>query len=432
MARIVVTTVGSLGDLHPMFPVAHELQRRGHNIIFAVPPLLQDAVDEQQFQSHTESIPPPPGGASWDRPVAEIRSNLRHTYGPYLDECVRVIAAAAEGADAILSTPNQVATAIVGQRRRIPWVTLTVFPGLIPSGYTVPEPHWLPALPTPAGRVVNRLTWRVYRYAQRYLASEVIKQSVDAQGLAMDSDLFGPGALSPHLCLVLSSPLYSPRQADWPQQIKVTGFTQWDRPDGWTPPSELARFLDDGPPPVVVTTSLARNAALFFTMARSAVEASGRRAILLTGRASDELLGPHSHAILEHGIAAWRYIPLSHLLPRASFVVHHAGIGTTIATIRHGLPALAIPTHFDHWYNAGRIKALGVGRVISGEQDVVDGNLRYRHLSVERLVEGMDRVENDPGYRNHARELGAAMAGEDGSASACDEIEALLQQWVAA
>ena len=431
MARIVVTTVGSLGDLHPMFPVAHALQRRGHTITFAVPPLLQDAVDNERFPSHTESIPPPPGGSDWDRPVAEIRSNVRDSYGPYLDQCVRVIAAAADGADAILSTPNQVATAIVGQRLRIPWVTLTVFPGLIPSSFTVPEPHWLPALPTPAGRVVNRLTWSVYRFAQSYLASEVIKLSVEAQGLSMDSDLFGPGALSPHLCLVLSSPLYSPRQADWPPQIKVTGFTQWDRPDGWTEPSELVRFLDGGPPPVVVTTSLARNSALFFTMARSALEASGRRAIHLTGRASDELLGSSGYTILEHGIAAWRYIPLIYILPRASFVVHLAGIGTTIATIRHGLPALAIPTHFDHWYNAGRVKALGVGRVLSGEQVVVDGDLRYKNLGAERLVEEMDLVENDPRYRDRARGLGAAMEGEDGSESASDEIEALLRRWVA-
>ncbi len=432
MARIVVTTVGSLGDLHPMFPVAHALQRRGHTIIFAVPPMLQDAVDGERFLSHTEPIPPPPGGSDWNRPVGEIRSNVRSTYGPYLKDCVRVIAAAADGADGILSTPNQVATAIVGQRRSIPWATLTVFPGLIPSGFTVPEPHWLPALPTPAGRAVNRLTWLVYGFAQHYLASEVIKQTVEAQGLAMDSDLFGPGALSPHLCLVLTSPLYSPRQADWPQQIKVTGFTEWDRPDGWTPPTELERFLDGGPPPVVVTTSMARNAALFFTMARSALELSSRRAILLTGLASDELLGSSSHAILDNGIAAWRYIPLSFLLPRASFVVHHAGIGTTIATIRHGLPALAIPTHFDHWYNAGRIKTLGVGRVVSGAQDVVDGDLRYKHLSVDRLIEEMALVENDPKYRNRALMLGAAMAGEDGTASACDEIEALLQRWVAA
>jgi UDP:flavonoid glycosyltransferase YjiC (YdhE family) len=428
MARIVVTTVGSLGDLHPMFPVADALRKRGHSITFAVPPLLQDAVADQGFNSHRDPIPPPPGGPDWNRPVAAIKASVRNSYGPYLDQCIRVISDASEGADAILSTPNQVATAIVGERRAIPWVTLTVFPGLIPSAFTVPEPHWLPALPTMAGRVVNRLTWRVYRFALRNMASDVIDQAVDAQGLRADANLFSPGALSPHLCLVLSSPVYSPRQPDWPAHIKVTGFTPWDRPRSWLEPQELARFLEEGPPPVVVTTSMARNAALFFTLARRALEASGRRGILLTGRASDELLGPAPHTILENGIAAWRYIPLSHLLPRASFVIHHAGIGTTIATIRHGLPAIAIPTNFDHWYNAGRVKALGVGRVVSGDQAVVDGNLKYTHLTVERLVDEMDRVTKEPRYRNRSLELSRAMEGEDGSARACDEIEALLSR----
>jgi UDP:flavonoid glycosyltransferase YjiC (YdhE family) len=113
-------------------------------------------------------------------------------------------------------------------------------------------------------------------------------------------------------------------------------------------------------------------------------------------------------------------------------VIHHAGIGTTIATIRHGLPAIAIPTNFDHWYNAGRVKALGVGRVVSGDQAVVDGNLKYTHLTVERLVDEMDQVTRDPRYRNRSRELGLAMEGEDGTAGACDEIEALLKRWVTA
>jgi rhamnosyltransferase subunit B len=432
MARIVVTTVGSLGDLHPMFPVAAALQRRGHSITFAVPQSLLGAVTEQGFHSHVDPMPAPPAGRDWDRPVAEIKSSVRENYGPYLDRCVRVLGAACERADAILSTPNQVATAIVGERGKMPWVTLTVFPGLIPSAFTVPEPHWLPALPTPAGRAINRLTWRVFRFALRYIASDVINEVVETHGLLKNSDLFSPTALSPHLCLVLSSPLYSPRQPDWPPQIKVTGFIPWDQPEGWREPPELAQFLAAGSPPVVVTASSAHNSALFLTLAQRALEASGRRGIILTGRASDELLGKNSHIVLDSGVAAWPYLPLSHLLPRASLVVHHAGIGTAHATIRQGLAAIAVPRNFDQWYNAGRVKALGVGRVVSGLQAVVKGQLKYTHVTVERLMDEMNRVTEDASYRDRARALATAMNGEDGIARACDEIEALLHRSVAA
>jgi UDP:flavonoid glycosyltransferase YjiC (YdhE family) len=35
MSRIVVTTIGSLGDLHPQIAIALELRQRGHDIVFA-------------------------------------------------------------------------------------------------------------------------------------------------------------------------------------------------------------------------------------------------------------------------------------------------------------------------------------------------------------------------------------------------------------
>jgi UDP:flavonoid glycosyltransferase YjiC (YdhE family) len=44
MARIVVTTLGSLDDLHPMMPVAHKLREHGHELVFAVQANLARAV----------------------------------------------------------------------------------------------------------------------------------------------------------------------------------------------------------------------------------------------------------------------------------------------------------------------------------------------------------------------------------------------------
>ncbi len=35
MSRIVITTIGSLGDLHPKIAIAIELRQRGHDIVLA-------------------------------------------------------------------------------------------------------------------------------------------------------------------------------------------------------------------------------------------------------------------------------------------------------------------------------------------------------------------------------------------------------------
>ena len=309
-------------------------------------------------------MPDPPDEArTKDFSARAAKARIERHYTPFLKGAIEVLNEACTGADAILSTPHQIATAVVGTQRRIPWVTLTVFPGLIPSAYSVPEPHWLPALPTPPGSV-GESPHGACRFGLRYLGQDAIAAAVASLGIPANK-LFAPGGLSPHLCLVMSSPVYSPPQPDWPPQVKVTGFVQWDEPRGYREPPELTQFLSAGPAPVVVTTSTAeeRDTVGYARVALRAIEATGRRGILLTGASTDKILGAQTHLILDSGVAAWPYIPLSRLLPRASMVVHHSGIGTAITTIRHGLGAVAIPASFDQWYNATRVRALWVGRI---------------------------------------------------------------------
>src|SRR5207247_533955 len=125
-------------------------------------------------------------------------------------------------------------------------------------------------------------------------------------------------------------------------------------------------------------------------------------------------------------IAAWPYIPLSYLLPRSELVIHHAGIGTVLTTVMHGLPCIAIPTTFDHWYNAGRVRALGIGRVVPGNLRLHNGTIDYRDVSAERQAEEIARVTGDPSYRQKTTALMSGLKAEDGAGRACDEIEALL------
>lgn len=41
MSRIVVTTLGTLGDLYPMIAIALELRQRGHDVVFVTHGSLQ-------------------------------------------------------------------------------------------------------------------------------------------------------------------------------------------------------------------------------------------------------------------------------------------------------------------------------------------------------------------------------------------------------
>jgi MGT family glycosyltransferase len=56
-----------------------------------------------------------------------------------------------------------------------------------------------------------------------------------------------------------------------------------------------------------------------------------------------------------------RYIRHAAVLPQATAVVSHGGLGTTIAAAAYGLPTLAIPLGRDQPANAARVVELGIG-----------------------------------------------------------------------
>lgn len=347
---------------------------------------------------------------------ADVQARIRERFPSIVEQMRRVLVPASKGAAVLVTGPGQLAVTTLAKELGLRWVTLTVYPGNIPSAYTVPQPHWLPALPSGLGRMVNRMTWRIFEFGLDYVAGNPAREAVEATGLITDKRLFAGGGLSPYLTILLSSPRYSPRQPDWPSRIKVAGFVPAPEAPGWRNPPELERFLAAGEPPILVTTSTAgeRDPALLFRSAAQALTQTGRRGILLLGNAAAQM-GIAPGASLAPGVIAWPYIPLSRVAPRCQLVVHHAGIGTTLMSIRYGRPCVAIPAMYDQWYNADRITRLGVGRV-----------LEWKRFTTERLATEIELVARSPRYAERARALGEAIATEDGAARACEEIEELL------
>ncbi len=52
MSKIVVTTIGSLGDLHPQIAIALELQKQGHHVVFAAQSGYQTKIEALGLKFH--------------------------------------------------------------------------------------------------------------------------------------------------------------------------------------------------------------------------------------------------------------------------------------------------------------------------------------------------------------------------------------------
>jgi rhamnosyltransferase subunit B len=147
-------------------------------------------------------------------------------------------------------------------------------------------------------------------------------------------------------------------QPDWPD-IRLTGFPALD--DNLVPRLDpgVEDFLLAGPAPVLFTPgSYQRRSREFFTHSLECCRALDRRAIFLTPYA-DQVPAP-----LPDWILHVKYAPLHRLAPRAAALVHHGGIGTLAQGLRAGVPQIAVPLFFDQFDNARRLEALGAGKAL--------------------------------------------------------------------
>ena len=69
------------------------------------------------------------------------------------------------------------------------------------------------------------------------------------------------------------------------------------------------------------------------------------------------------------GVRVVRFAPHDRLLPRASLVVTHAGLGTVMSSLAHGVRLLCLPLGRDQFFNAARVAAIGAGRVLDAASD---------------------------------------------------------------
>lgn len=112
-----------------------------------------------------------------------------------------------------------------------------------------------------------------------------------------------------------------------------------------------------------------------------------------------------------------RYIPQATLLPRCAAVVHHAGSGTMLGSLAHGLPQVVIPQGADNFINASLLERAGIALA-----------LRPGEVTPENARRAVRRVLDDPGYLVAARAAAADIAGMPSAA----EVAATLRSRVGA
>jgi len=421
--RVVFTTWGSFGDVHPFMALALELQARGYESVIATSPIYREKVEAQGLGFH----PVRPDLPSPDAPTTpEIIRRVSHArWGPsylfrqllipYLRETYADTLDAVAGADLLVSHQVPLTAPLVAEKTGVKWISSVLFPIAFTSAYDPPTLPQLPALRavTVTHPFIARTLFDVGKWTTTSWV-EPIQRLRQELGLRRGRNPIFEGQHSPTLVLALFSKVMAELQPDFPANTLVTGFPFYDRTNSQEAPRELLKFLDEGEPPILFTlgSSLVWIAKDFYRVSLEAAQRLGKRALLLIG---DKRNLPQTK--LPDGIAAFDYAPHRLVMPRASAIVHQGGIGTTGQALRAGRPMLIVPFGQDQPDNARRCVRLGVGRTLS-----------FRRYTTPRVVQELSQLLEKPSYREHAQRVAQQVEEENGTNRACDAIEQVLRQ----
>ena len=415
--RIVLNTFGSFGDIHPYMAIAMELQRRGHVPVIATSDVYREKIEGAGLQS----VPvrpnlPQPGDQAADlidkimQPKTGPRFLMDEVIYPAVRDSYEDLVRAVAGADLLVTHPAAPAGPLVGRKTGMPWISTVLAPFSFFSAYDPPVPpfwQWTRKMSV-LGPGFMKFALDLAKSGHKATAFAEFR---DELGLSDFGNPIFDGLHSPMLVLALFSKVFGKPQPDWPRQTKVTGFCFYDGRHETPMPAELERFLDAGTPPIVFTlgSSAVWVGRDFFNESIEAAKRLGQRAVLLVG---GERNRPTS---LPDGMIAVDYAPYETLLPRASVVVHHGGVGTTSQGLLAGVPTLIVPFAFDQSDNADHARRLGTSRTVYRN--------KYR---AQRVAKELRELLDRPEYKQNAIQVSKLLKQENGPARAAELIEQLF------
>jgi sterol 3beta-glucosyltransferase len=339
LVRVLVGVYGSAGDLFPVVPLARAMLDRDIDVRLATPRSIGGYVRALGLPGFSV------GDGSETRIISDVNAfdTRFNGWSSYRSTAVKYVLPSLERhvldygrivdrwrPDIIISSTWAVAARIVANRAAIDSKVATIYP----------------AFARLRGKIARQFA-RQYTDAIANLSPEIA--SLDSEEFEYLAWCAGPSAAC----------LYEPKlldpQSDAPEHC--VGYTYWDAAVPATPEhDEVRKWIDIAPSTTAVVcfgsfVGLARVGAAI-TEVVDQLLANGFRALVVNSNVAIA----RSRDIMQCG-----FVPLSRLLPGTALAVHHGGLGTTLAAVRAGVPAAAIPFAWDQPVNATAIERLGVG-----------------------------------------------------------------------
>jgi len=412
--NILVTSVGSPGDVQPLIGIGLLLRARGHRVKAIVSPVFRTLVEQAGLEliplGTTEDYKRMENDPALWKPVTGTKIVLQRLAELVIPVYQAIMSHHVPGNTVVVASTFALGARIAQDRHQIPTATIHLQPSVLRSltdPPTMPGVFSGPHVP----RWLISLQWAaIDKLVGDKLTAPAINAVREQVGLSKINRVLRDYIHSPQLTIGLFPAWFAAPQADWPPQVRLTGFPLYDTRGASHLSPELSTFLDAGTAPIAFTFGLA------MSLARELLEESaractllGRRGILLT-RHSDNL--PPN---LPVGVIQVDYAPFSVLLPRCAALVHHGGIGTASQALASGIPQVVLPHAHDQLDNATRLTRLGVARILMPKC--------YHASNAARALGDMlgSKIVSE-----YCRDAAGKSAGADALGDTCGLIEGLF------
>lgn len=404
--RFSVVTVGSEGDTRPLAALCRGLLDHGHEVkLFAdhstltLPRAL--GVPCEVLQGDVRSILPtadPHQKLRMSEVIGVVKA-LKAYIADNSASWLRVVGEDAGRSDAILFCSLALSIGCtLREELQKPAVGLALQPGAPTREFCSPglRPMKLPgSLNRWTHKLMDRQLWSLFAESAPRARREVFGRTT-TQRLAVDFPvLYG-----------ISNELVE-QPTDWPAHHIICGHW-YSRTIDWLPPGDLLEFMGSEPP---IYAGFGSPSAFVRAKALHALIAAvaGRRVVFSPGWSRID------RSALPNNFFIARDVPHEWLFPRVSLAIHHGGAGTTHTAARAGLPQVILPFGSDQFFWASRVRMRGAASKTSRRAAQNAG-------AIAKMIAFAQRDST----REKAKDLGQAMAREDGVRKAVSEIEALV------
>lgn len=416
MAKIVITTAGTLGDHLPYIALGKSLQARGHQVCLAISNSFHDYAlkaglevitcgrshGKQELQQDAKT---------WDQLKKGVISSRLITDPEVYEQMLLFIE---KGFSPILETLLTVCTdadllicgaqililgAFVVEKLGIPWIGTSLMPFLQCQNSNQNAQKSASDRRDPYLSKMNEL-----------------RQQFNLKALTQP-EWFTYSETIPEKAILAASPHFAQLNSE-SHQYHQTGFWFYEDSDwqDWQPDEQLRQFVEVDPKPLVLSFSSLplENARAVLEIHVRAAAKLGRRLLIQQGWADfSESLLPED---CDHAMIMFTgFMSQDWLFGNAAALIHHGGMGTIARALRNDCPMLVEPYGNDQFFNAKQILSLKIGAAMHPHRITVDG---LAHVLQTKVLTDE--------YKQNVHAIGTKIRAENSLETACNLIESWL------